>query len=69
MRERGVRDRPENGCVGLEQNEMVPQGFILHRSLIKKFQAVTFLKEESVHCTKTITVVLNFLFENVTLIV
>lgn len=27
------------------------------------------LKEESVHCTKTITVVLNLLFENVTLIV
>ena len=58
----GVRDRPENGCFALQQNEMVPQRPILCRKhLFKWFFAVTPLKEENVHITKTIILALSFL--------
>lgn len=33
----GVRDRPESGCFGLEQNEMVPQRSVLRRRCLIKW--------------------------------
>lgn len=55
-------ERPENGCFGLEKNEMIPQRLILHRKcLIKWFYAVAPLKEGNVHCTETTILIFNFL--------
>lgn len=61
-REKMGSERPENGCFGLEKNEMIPPRLILHRKyLIKWFYAVAPLKEGNVHCTETTILIFNFL--------